>query len=258
MNSLTVRSVKKAVDVLLAVAESDRPLTLTEAAIAAGIPVPTARRLLVTLAESSLVKREGNRYRLGVRAYELGKRAERALGLIGASRPHLRRLADAVGENANLAVLDGTEVVYLVCEECSRMVRAFTVQGARVPAHATGVGKALLSGLSDEEIAGLYPQERLQQFTAKTISTVQELLAEVRQARDLGYAADEGEREEGVYCLAAPVRDHRGQIVAAVSVSGPSSRLAKSRNQVRSMVLECARQISTDLGWNNNRRSQDI
>ena len=244
-----VRSVKKALDVLWVIAESDSPLTLTEAAEYSGLPVPTARRLLATLAERSLVEREGNRYRLGVRAYELGMRAERSLGLIGASRPHLRRLADAAGENANLAILDGTEVVYLACEECSRMVRAFTVQGARVAAHATGVGKVLLSGLSDDGVMKLYEGVGLERFTRKTVASTEALMAEIRQARAHGYAADEGEREDGVSCLAAPVKDHKGAIVAAVSVSGPSSRLAGSRDRVVSLVMECGRRISQDLGW---------
>ena len=244
-----VRSVKKALDVLWVIAESDSPLTLTEAAVSSGLPVPTTRRLLATLAEFSLIERDGKRYRLGVRAYELGTRAERSLGLIGASRPHLRRLSDSAGENANLAVLDGAEVVYLACEECSRMVRAFTVQGARVAAHATGVGKVLLSGLSDDDIMKLYAGKQLERYTKNTIASAQELLAEVRRARAQGYASDEGEREEGVCCLAAPVRDHRGTIVAAVSVSGPSSRLVESKGRVASQVVECGRRISQDLGW---------
>ncbi len=247
---MTVQSVRKAVDVLMAVAGSEGPVTLTQAASRAGIPIATARRLLSTLAEASILKRDGKGYSLGIRAYEVGKKAEKALDLIGASRSHLRRLADYTGENANLAVLDGTDVVYLVCEECSKVVRAFTSEGARVPAHATGVGKALLSGLDDVEIQGLYREKALERFTPRTVATLDELLAQVRRVRELGHAADEGEREEGVLCVAAPVRDYWGDVVAAVSVSGPSARLGKSRADSRRQTLECADHISRDLGWN--------
>ncbi len=246
---MTVQSVRKAVDVLLVVAQGDGPVSLTEAATKAGIPVPTARRLLFTLTETSLVKRDGKGYSLGIRAFEIGKKAEKVLDLISVSRPHLRALADRTGENANLAVLDGTDVVYLACEECTKMVRAFTVQGARVSAHATGVGKVLLSGLKDSEIEDLYSERPLPKFTSRTVVTLEGLLAEVRKARQTGSAVDEGEREEGVLCVAAPVRDYAGRVVAAVSVSGPSARFGKRVAVSRSMTLECASHISSDLGW---------
>lgn len=250
---MTVLSVRKAVDVLLVVADSDGAVTLTEVASKAGIPVPTASRLLATLAESSFVRKNRKGYTLGIRAFEVGKRAERCLDLIEVARPHLRSLADQTGENANLAVLDGTDVVYLACEECSKMVRAFTVQGARVPAYATGVGKVLLSGLDDTEVERIHAGLTLQKFTSRTVIGVPALLREVAKARDAGYALDEGEKEEGVLCIAAPVRDYAGKLVAAVSVSGPSSRLGRFRAACQTKTLECAKAISTNLGWNGVR-----
>jgi len=250
---LTVRSVRKAVGVLVAVAESHGPISLTEVAAKAGIPIATASRLLATLTETSLLKRNGKGYSLGVRAFEIGKSAEKVLDLIEISRPHLRFLADETGENANLAVLDGTDAVYLACEECSKMVRAFIVQGARVPAHATGVGKVLLSGLEDAEIEEAYRGATLVRFTSRTVTGVEELLGEVRKARENGYAPDEGEREEGVLCFAAPIRDYDGRIAAAVSVSGPSSRLGRSRAGSQRKTLECAKRISIELGWDGVR-----
>lgn len=246
---MTVRSVQKAIDVLLAVADHDRPVTLTEIAAKAGIPVATASRLLSTLTESSLLKRDGKSYSLGIRAFEIGKKAEEGLDLIDVSKPHLRSLADRTGENANLAVLDGTDVVYLACEECSRMMRAFTVQGARVSAYATGVGKVLLSGLSDAAVAERYKGASFERFTGRTVTTVEDLLAEVSQARKQGYAVDEGEREEGVLCFAAPVRNYTGKVIAAVSVSGPATRLGRLRPQGRYMTQESAASISAELGW---------
>jgi len=251
---LTVQSVRKAVDILLAVAESSGSVSLTEIAGRAGIPIATTSRLLTTLAEASLIRKDGKGYSLGVRAFEVGKRAEKALDLISVARPHLRSLADQTGENANLAVLDGTDVVYLACEECSKMIRAFTVQGARVPAHATGVGKVLFSGLEDGEIERLYLRTTLVRFTSRTIATVDGLMQEVRKAREAGYALDDGEREDGVLCVAAPIRNYHGRVVAAVSVSGPSSRLSGCRARSQTKTLECAKNISTNLGWNGMRK----
>lgn len=248
---MTVRSVRKAIDVLLAVAQNEGPATLTETASRTGIPIATASRLLTTLTQTSLLKRDGKGYSLGIRAFEIGKKAEKEMDLIGVSRPHLRSLADRTGENANLAVLDGPDVVYLACEECSKMMRAFTVQGARVSAHATGVGKVLLSGQSDAQISRLYGGMRLQKFTPRTVNNLEELLAEVRLARERGYAVDEGEREEGVLCYAAPVRDYLGRVIAAVSISGPSTRLAKRGDESRALTQEGAARISAELGWSD-------
>ena len=247
-NSGTVEAVRKAVAVLFAVSEGEGPVSLSEVARKTGVPVATARRLLMTLVGASLVRREGKGYTLGVRAFEIGKKAEKKMDLIEIARPHLRRLSDETGENANLAVLDNTDVVYLSCEECSKMVRAFTVTGARVPAHATGVGKVLLAGLSDGEIEALYRGVELVKFTARTVSTLSDLLREVRKARELGFAFDEGEREEGVLCVAAPVREYGGQVKAAVSVSGPSTRLDRQRVLAQGRTLECASAISRHLG----------
>ncbi len=247
---MTVRSVEKAIDVLFAVAESGGPVTLTEVAGKAGIPVATASRLLTTLTKSSLVKRDGKGYSLGIRSFEIGKEAERGLDLIGISKPHLRTLADRTGETANLAVLDGQDVVYLACEECSKMMRTFTVQGARVSAHATGVGKVLLSGLNEDQIRAVYREKQLYKYTSRTVDTVDSLLAEARLARERGYAFDEGEREEGVLCVAAPIREYAGRVVAAVSVSGPSSRLRRQRDACSDLTKECAARISAELGWN--------
>ena len=246
---MTVRSVRKAIEVILAVAQSGGPVTLTEVAAKTGIPVATTSRLLATLTQSSLLRREGKGYSLGIRAFEIGKKAEEGLDLIGVSKPHLRRLADRTGENANLAVLDGTDVVYLACEECSRMMRAFTVQGARVSAHATGVGKVLLSGLTDATIAKLYTGAPFVKFTSRTVGSLERLLSEVGQVREQGYAVDEGEREDDVLCFAAPVRDYSGRVIAAVSVSGPATRLGMQREASSSATQEIAARISAELGW---------
>lgn len=246
---VTIQAVKKAVDVLLAVSEGTRPVSLTEVAEKAKLPIATARRLLFTLADASLVRREGKMYTLGVRAFEIGKKAEEKFDLITLARPHLRRLADETGENSNLAVLDGADVVYLACEECSKVVRAFTVTGARVPAHATGVGKVLLSGLSDTDIEELYRGRTLAKFTSRTAVSPGEILIEARKARVKGYALDEGEREDGVLCVAAPVKGYGGRVVAAVSISGPSARLGRQRVQSLKKTLDCAARISQHLGW---------
>ncbi len=247
----SVQSVKKAISIVMEIAGEDRPLSLTEVATRTGLPIATASRLLSTLTSEHVLHKEGREYGLGLRAFEIGKRAEGRIDLIGVARPHLTRLASEANESANLAVLSDTEVVYLSCIESERMMRTFTVPGARVPAHATGVGKALLSGLKDSQIRELYQGKSLDKFTPKTLANVDDLLEEVEKSRQTGYSLDEGEKEEGVLCIAAAVRDYSGKIVAAVSVSGPASRMGGHIPKLGRLVLSCAGSVSKDLGWKN-------
>ncbi len=233
------------------IAGEDKPLSLTEVATRTELPIATASRLLSTLTAQHVLVKEGRQYRLGLRAFEIGKRAERRIDLIRVAAPHLEELAAEAGESANLAVLDGTEVVYLSCVESGRMMRTFTVPGARVPAHATGVGKALLSGLKDSQIRELYRNKSLNRFTPKTLTNLDELLEEVEKSRQTGYSFDEGEKEEGVLCIAAALRDYSGKIAAAISVSGPASRMGRHLPESARLVLLYARRVSRDLGWND-------
>jgi len=200
---VTVNSVRKAVEVLIVVAEEEAPVTLSQVSHKTGLPLATAKRILDTLSGVNLVRKEGKRYSLGLLAFEIGKRAERAMDLPVLAKPYLEKLREETGENANLAILQGSDVVYLACAESFKMMRTFTVPGARVPAHATGVGKVLLSALSDEEIRRLYDGKPLTGFTPKTVTDIEVLLRQLEKAREQGFALDEGEREEGVVCVAA-------------------------------------------------------
>ncbi len=294
---MIVRSVKKAVEVLIAVVEASEPVTLTYVATNTGFPIATAKRLLDTLTKTRLLSKKDKLYSPGIRLFEIGKKAEQQMDLVSAAMPCLERLRDNVGESANLAILDNTDVIYVASVESPRMMRTFTVPGARVPAHCTGVGKVLLSGQSDlklRELYGTYDSSRLsgtpdvpdslgclgsieftgaagstgdtgltefsdcsectgavklQRFTSRTIVSVDALMEEIKKVKQAGYATDDGEREEGVVCIAAPVRDYAGNIVAAVSVSGPASRLDKDAlDKARAHVVECGRAISRNLG----------
>lgn len=252
---------------LIAVVEAPEPVTLTYVASNTGFPIATAKRLLDTLTKTRLLSKKDKLYSPGIRLFEIGKKAEQQMDLVSAAMPCLERLRDNVGESANLAILDNTDVIYVASVESPRMMRTFTVPGARVPAHCTGVGKVLLSGQSDFKLRESYavydssgllgapdsPEctgtAKLQQFTPRTITSVNHLFEEIKKVRQLGYATDDGEREKGVVCIAAPVRDYALSMVAAVSVSGPASRLHKDAlDKARAHVIECGRAISRNLG----------
>jgi IclR family KDG regulon transcriptional repressor len=248
----SVQAVDRALAILEALAESDRTVGLVELAARVRLHPSTVHRLLSSLARRGFAVQdpESGRYRLGIRAFQVGTAAIQQVELRDVARPHLRWLMEATQETANLAVLMDGEVVYIDQVESRNLVRMFTRVGRRVPAHCTGVGKVLLAGLGDREALSLVAASGLPRFTPHTIVDSRHLLRVLRKVREMGFALDNEEREVGVRCVAAPVQDHEGRVVAAVSISGPSSRITDDRMpQLIAAVRTATAAISRDLGW---------
>jgi IclR family acetate operon transcriptional repressor len=217
-----VQSLERAFDVLELMAASGGEVSVSRLASESGLPVPTIHRLVRTLVSSGYVlQMPSRRYTLGPRLIGLGASATHTVEAW--SRPHLQSLAEATGESANLAMLDLDRVVYVAQAASTRhTMRMFTEVGRRVFAHCTGVGKALLAKLPDDEVRDLVTSAGMPATTEHTITEVADLLAELRRVRERGYAVDDGEQELGVRCVAVAVP---GSLSAAVSVSGPASRV---------------------------------
>jgi DNA-binding IclR family transcriptional regulator len=161
--------------------------------------------------------------------------------------PALETLAAATGETAHLAELRGRSVIYPVNRYPDKTLRVQTETGGVEAAHSTAVGKALLVGLTDQEVRVLYEGVDLQRFTERTVDSVETLLAELDRVRSGGCTADTGEQTPGTGCLAAPVRDARGMVVAAVGISGPESRVFADGEGPGEAVLACAAEIEKIL-----------
>ncbi len=209
----------------------------------------TAHRLLSTLVRAGYLRhvpREG--YHLGPRVIELGFRAHGQLHLPSLARPHLQWLDETTQETVNLAVLDGTQVVYIDKLPGRRRLQLSSFIGARLPAQSTALGKALVSGLP--------PAEWERHFcpglkrTPKTIADFETFRRAVAEAARLGYALDLEENEPGIRCIASPIRDGSGAVVAAVSLSSAVVYLDDQRIEALiPLVQEAARRISHELGW---------
>lgn len=227
-----VQSVERALDLLECLARSSSSwVGISELSQATGQPVGTIHRLLMTLVARRYAVRDNR-----TRRYALGPAFRRLAGLglqtpdwaeIGT--PLLRELVEISGETANMAVLEGNRAVYVAQAQSTRMVRMFTELGNRVPLYCTGCGKVLLAYQPDSVIAASIAETGLPRYTDTTITDPAQLQQELEMIRQQGYAVDNGEQEEGVRCLAVPVYDSRGKVVAAVSISGPSSRLDSRR-----------------------------
>ncbi len=229
-----VQSVERAFQLLEALADSGGVATLSELSTSSGLPMPTIHRLVRTLAQQGYVRQDtARRYTLGPRLIRLGETAGRLLG--NWARPYLAELMEATGETANLAVLEGGEVVYVGQVQSRRSMRMFTEVGRRVQPHCTGVGKALLAQLPEEEAQAVLGPNPLPAHTPHTVTDPQELMAQLAEARERGYVVDDQEQEIGVRCIALAVPG--APTPTALSVSGPEARIRALEEQAGTASL---------------------
>jgi IclR family transcriptional regulator, acetate operon repressor len=242
-----VQSVERAFELLEAMAEAGGQTSLSELAATSGLPLPTIHRLVRTLVSSGYVRQlPSRRYALGPGLIRLGDSASRLLG--DWARPHLADLVDHVGETANMAILDGDQVVYVSQVPSRHSMRMFTEVGRRVYAHCTGVGKALLAQLPPAQARALVIRAGMPAQTEHTITDPDVLAAELDRIRAQGYAVDDGEQELGVRCVAVPVRG--GPAAAAISVSGPDTRVTREAvTRVVPVLRAAASALSEELAY---------
>ena len=240
-----VQSLDRALQLLEHLADAGGAMRLAELETATGLPVPTIHRLLRALAHNGYVRQEpSRRYALGPRLVRLGETAGRALGSWAV--PQLAALVDEIGETANMAMLEGDAVVYVAQVPSPHSMRMFTEVGRRVPAHCTGVGKALLSQLPDPEVLELVRRTGMPVRTPHTLTDPDALLAQLVDVRARGWAVDDEEQELGVRCVAAPLAGYPSG--AAVSVSGPSGRLVTARiAEIGPVVKRAAEKIAAEM-----------
>jgi DNA-binding IclR family transcriptional regulator len=246
------QAVLRAIALLKAFTDVQPELGLSELARAAGLNKTTTYRLLTALESEGMVARSPARetYRLGPDMIVLGSRALRGNDLRSASRAELEALAQSTGETATLEILAGGRA--LILDEVTgqrHLLGATQFVGTRWPLHATSTGKVLLAYLSDaQRKAVLRPP--LARLTAHTLTRLAVLRKELARVREQGYAMAIEEVEVGYVAVGAPVRNHEGNVVAAISLGGPGIRLTTGRiREIASLVMQAAEQISKRLGF---------
>jgi DNA-binding IclR family transcriptional regulator len=252
-----LHSLERAVSVLEVLGQSQGPLSLAEICQRMGLHKSTAHRSLMVLERSALIERtEENRFRLGLRLYELGNRAVEQIDLRARVQPFLRRLAGQVGETVHLSVLQKTSIVYLDKVEPNRRVCMSTKTGTSNPVYCTSMGKAMLAFQPKETVEQIAAKIRFVTYTPKTIGSREALLVALEKIRRRGYAIDDEEIELGVRCVGAPIFNENRRAIAAISVSGPISRITvQSVPGIAEKLLRCCGDISASLGMSSKKKS---
>lgn len=247
-----VKSAERALTILELLTSSERPLSFTTLAEALGYPRSSLHGLLQTLLDKGWIEfdERDRTYRLGIRTLEAGNVCSRRLGLTERALPLMERITEALDETCQLAVLDELSCVYVAKVDGRQTLTLASEVGRRLPAHATGVGKVLLAGLTPDDLADRLRGQRLRRFTAHTIADGPRLGAHLSDVRRRGFAVDNEEHTPGVRCIAVPVFDHTRRVVAALSVSTPAIRATvANRERARSLLLEASTRLSHELGY---------
>lgn len=232
---------------------ADRPASLSDVADQLGVHKSTALRLLHTLERAGFARRGSTgHYMIGSRLIGIAYKALDSLDLREIARPHLTRINREYGHTIHLATLLDDEIVYIDKYEGHTSVRMYSRIGKVASPYASGVGKAILAFQSDSAVERLLPPAPLLRHTDKTISDVSALRAELERIREAGFARDDGEFEDIIVCIAAPIRSADGAVESAFSISTP--RMLMPLNELDELVpelLSTAEAISRDYGWSD-------
>ena len=246
-----VKSVVRAIKIIECFSENGFELNLSEIVHKTNLPKATVHRILTTLKNGGLVNQnlENRKYKLGLKLFELGSLVFRKLKLREVALPLIEKLSEESGETVHLGILDKEEIISIEKVDSSFSLRSNIYIGKRTPAYCTGVGKALLAFQLPDKIRLFLQQSKRKKHTLNTVIDADKLETELERVRKEGFAVDNMEHEEGIRCVAAPIRNYEGKVVASISISGPSIRITEKKiPQFALMVKETAETISKRLG----------
>jgi DNA-binding IclR family transcriptional regulator len=247
-----VKSAIRALEIINLLTKYAHGLSFVEVQERMQWPRSSVFNLLRTMVEAGHLEfdEQDRHYRIGIRLWEAGQAYTRARDLARIARPYLEAARLALNETVQLAVLEGMENVYIAKVDSDHHLKLVSEIGSRLPAYATGLGKALLAGLDPEELAQRLARLELTAFTSRTVTDKQKLTAELRRIMVDGYAIDRGEFTVGVFCLAVAIRDASGHVVGAMSSSVPEVRVTdKLRAAMQEVLTDQAARLSKELGY---------
>jgi DNA-binding IclR family transcriptional regulator len=246
---MSVKSAERVIKILELLSRFPDGMTVKEISNALSYPQSSTFNLVQTMAHHQfLVQNASKKYKLGPKLIQIGTRARESLDVHTEAHPYLVQLMNRVEETVFMAVLSGDEMVYVAKIDNNRSIRTSAQIGSSKPLYCTGLGKAFLSFLPVEERERLLAKTQWFPVTRRTITDADELRKQLLEFRRLGYAIDDEESEEGLFCLAAPVFDANRRLIAAISVAGPRERMHKRKDEIIRCLMETAAHISERMG----------
>jgi len=246
-----VRAISRTFDILEIVSCQTPSIKLTEISRKANLPKSAAHRILSTLIFLGYIKQDQNtkKYNLGPKTSHLANLLERKPNFSLQVRLFLLALVKSCKESVNLGILDQDKVLYLDSIEGPQPVRMASQKGVRGSLHSTALGKILLAYLPDENIDEIIKKKGLPQYTKNTITDPKSLKRQLKLIRKNRYAIDNEEDGLGAACIAGPVRNYTGQVIASVSIVGPSTRIFSCIDKLKNLIIETTDLISKNLGY---------
>ncbi|MCC8367669.1 glyoxylate bypass operon transcriptional repressor IclR [Xenorhabdus sp. PB61.4] len=250
-----VQSLSRGLSLLEFISDSQSGVALTDLAIQAGLPNSTTHRLLTTLQQHGFVRQVGDLglWVIASHAFVVGSSFLQSRNLMVLVHPILRQLMEDSGETINLAIfnIDEYEAVIVDQVQCNALMRMSAPIGGQLPMHASGAGKALLATLSEQKCLQLLHKKGLHAYTQHTHTTAAALKENLEQIRKQGFSLDDEEHALGLRCIAACIYDEHHEAFAAISISGPISRISDERvTELGALVMRAAKEISREYGGN--------
>lgn len=255
-----ISALARGLDVIQAFKASDGFLTLTEVATMSALPRPTARRVLFTLEELGFVRIQEGLFTLTPKVLDLGMSYVTSKSIWGITQPHLSELARGTGHSTSIALLDGSDVIYVSRVAVPKLVGLNAAIGTRFPAYVTSLGKILLAALDDTELDRVLEIPSLSGVTPTNPPTKEQLKQELIDCRDKGWVLTNQQLAPAILSIAAPIKDANGVVVASVNVNAHAYETDEAQliNADLPLLLETANKISTDWAQYNSQPSKSL
>lgn len=258
MSEKGVQVIDRAFDIVELLAFEPDGLGVSDIARRLALNKSTVHRILNAITERGyLEKTTEGIYSLGIQFVELASSKLSGIELTTEAKPYLQELTNKFGQSSHLAILDGADAVYIDKVEVTKNLRLYSQIGKRIPAYCSALGKSLLLDTEDQVILTIIGSKPIERFTSTTLPTAKAVLEEIKEARLTGWTIDDEEHDEGIRCIAAPIYDYRGKIIAAVSSAGPSNIYTKEKDkELSKQVMDAANEISKRMGYKKNRKGE--
>ncbi|KHD85067.1 IclR family transcriptional regulator [Heyndrickxia ginsengihumi] len=250
-----IQSIDRALRILDLFDEYTTELKITEISNRMNLNKSTVHALLKTLQHHNYIEQdsETGKYKLGLKLFERGNLVVNRLDIRSIAKKYLLELSRKTGHTIHLVILDGKEGLYIDKVEGTSAIVVYSRIGRRIPIHSSAVGKALVAFKSEHELNKILDGYIYKQQTEKTITSEQDFLKELSIVRERGYAIDNEENEPGISCIAIPIRNHLGEVAAAISLSMPAAKLTEGQiDHMIPMIKEVGDHISSKMGYNPN------